>query len=78
MNTEIRYEVQVPSSEEYNRLRKDVGLMSAVGKEPFYHRFRFTSRPTESLGCGMTRFWEVEQDPPGFEQDGHTTVRSHR
>ncbi len=151
MNTEIRYEVQVPSSEEYNRLRKDVawpememetaarclphslyvvcaydgdeltgmgrivgdgglcffiqdlivarthhrrgigtaimerlmgfiadravadtyvGLMSAVGKEPFYHRFGFTSRPTESLGCGMTRFWEVEQDPPGFEQDG--------
>ncbi len=34
-----------------------LGLMSAVGKEGFYHRYGFTSRPTETLGCGMTRFW---------------------
>jgi predicted N-acetyltransferase YhbS len=32
--------------------------MSAVGKEDFYHRYGFTSRPTERLGCGMTRFWD--------------------
>jgi len=36
-----------------------VGLMSAVGKEAFYHRYGFTSRPTEKLGCGMTRFWQA-------------------
>jgi len=36
-----------------------VGLMSAVGKEAFYHRYGFTSRPTEKLGCGMTRFWRA-------------------
>ena len=35
-----------------------LGLMSAEGKERFYHRYGFTSRPTEKLGCGMTRFWE--------------------
>lgn len=34
-----------------------LGLMSAVGKEGFYHRYGFTSRPTVELGCGMTRFW---------------------
>jgi len=36
-----------------------VGLMSAAGKEPFYHKWGFTSRPAGDLGCGMTRFWEV-------------------
>jgi len=35
-----------------------VGLMSAVGKESFYHRYGFTSRPTGELGCGMTLFWK--------------------
>ena len=35
-----------------------LGLMSAVKKESFYHRYGFTSRPTETMGCGMTRFWE--------------------
>lgn len=34
-----------------------LGLMSAVGKEEFYIRYGFTSRPTDKLGCGMTRFW---------------------
>ena len=36
-----------------------VGLMSAVGKESLYHRFGFTTRPTDDLGAGMTRFWKV-------------------
>jgi GNAT superfamily N-acetyltransferase len=36
-----------------------LGLMSAVKKEGFYQRYGFTSRPTETLGCGMTRFWET-------------------
>jgi len=35
-----------------------VGLMCAVDKEPFYHRYGFTSRPTETLGAGMTLLWE--------------------
>jgi len=35
-----------------------VGLMSAVEKEPFYHRYDFTSRPTETLGAGMTLMWK--------------------
>ena len=35
-----------------------VGLMSAVGKEPFYHRYDFTSRPTAAFGAGMTLFWK--------------------
>jgi GNAT superfamily N-acetyltransferase len=37
-----------------------LGLMSAVGKEEFYHRYGFTSRPTDTLGSGMTRFWGAE------------------
>ena len=35
-----------------------VGLMSAVGKESFYHRYGFTTRPTEAYGAGMTLFWK--------------------
>ncbi len=35
-----------------------LGLMAAVKKEGFYQRYGFTSRPTEDLGAGMTRFWE--------------------
>ena len=35
-----------------------LGLMSAVGKESFYHRYGFTTRPTGELGSGMTRFWD--------------------
>ena len=46
-----------------------VGLMSAVGKEPFYGRFGFTSRPTETLGCGMTLMWPVVA-PGGEGSDG--------
>ena len=35
-----------------------VGLMSAVDVEPFYHKYGFTTRPTESLGPGMTLMWK--------------------
>ena len=35
-----------------------IGLMAARGKESFYKRFGFTSRPTENLGAGMTQFWQ--------------------
>lgn len=31
-------------------------LMCAVGREPFYNRHGFISRPTESLGPGMIRY----------------------
>ena len=41
-----------------------IGLMAAVGKEAFYHRFGFTPRPTETLGAGMTRFWKAEAPHP--------------
>jgi GNAT superfamily N-acetyltransferase len=37
-----------------------IGLMSAKGKEPFYQRYGFTPRPTDTLGCGMTLFWKEE------------------
>ncbi len=36
-----------------------VGLMSAKRKEPFYEKYGFTARPTETLGAGMTIFWRV-------------------
>ena len=34
-----------------------IGLMSAVGKEAFYEKYGFTTRPTDKLGAGMTIFW---------------------
>jgi GNAT superfamily N-acetyltransferase len=37
-----------------------LGLMAAVGKEPFYEKYGFTRRPTEKLGAGMTLFWQAE------------------
>lgn len=45
-----------------------VGLMSAVGTESFYHKYGFTTRPTEALGAGMTLLWkengsEGDSDP---------------
>jgi ribosomal protein S18 acetylase RimI-like enzyme len=36
-----------------------VGLMAAKGKEPFYEKYGFVTRPTDSLGSGMTVFWET-------------------
>ena len=41
-----------------------VGLMSAVDKEPFYGRFGFTRRPTDTLGCGMTLMWPDADSVP--------------
>jgi GNAT superfamily N-acetyltransferase len=38
-----------------------IGLMSAKGKEKFYERYGFTSRPTGSLGNGMTIVWGIDQ-----------------
>jgi GNAT superfamily N-acetyltransferase len=37
-----------------------VGLMAAKGKEPFYERYGFFSRPNEKFGAGMTIFWDSE------------------
>ncbi len=34
-----------------------VGLMAAVGKEPFYEKFGFHTRPNEREGAGMLQFW---------------------
>ena len=31
-------------------------LMSAKGREGFYHKFDFISRPTDTLGPGMIRY----------------------
>lgn len=30
-----------------------ISLMAAKGKEPFYQKFGFESRPNEDFGCGM-------------------------
>jgi len=35
-----------------------IGLMAAHGKESFYEKYGFVRRPTDRLGCGMTRFWQ--------------------
>jgi GNAT superfamily N-acetyltransferase len=35
-----------------------IGLMAALGKEAFYEKYGFTSRPNDKLGAGMTIFWE--------------------
>ena len=31
-------------------------LMCAIGREPFYHKHEFISRPTDNLGPGMIRY----------------------
>lgn len=36
-----------------------IGLMAAAGKEPFYERYGFATRPNDRLGSGMTIFWRV-------------------
>lgn len=33
-----------------------IGLMSAAGKEGFYERFGFVTRPSDAHGAGMTQF----------------------
>jgi ribosomal protein S18 acetylase RimI-like enzyme len=40
-----------------------IGLMSAAGKEAFYEKYGFTTRPTEKLGAGMTIFWKQAPMP---------------
>jgi len=35
-----------------------IGLMSAVGKEGFYEKYRFIKRPAKGLGCGMSLDWK--------------------
>jgi GNAT superfamily N-acetyltransferase len=37
-----------------------VGLMSALGKEAFYTRYGFKTRPSQHLGAGMTIFWKMD------------------
>ena len=34
-----------------------IGLMAAKGKEAFYEKYGFSSRPNEVHGAGMTMFW---------------------
>ena len=41
-----------------------IGLMAAAGKEPFYERYGFATRPNDRLGSGMTIFWRDEQATP--------------
>jgi ribosomal protein S18 acetylase RimI-like enzyme len=38
-----------------------VGLMSAIGKEPFYERYGFIRRPNDRWGCGMMMLWKTDQ-----------------
>lgn len=38
-----------------------VGLMAAVGREPFYERFGFHTRPNEREGAGMLQFWNTNR-----------------
>lgn len=33
-----------------------IGLLAAKGKEPFYSRFGYLTRPSDSLGNGMCKF----------------------
>lgn len=37
-----------------------IGLMSAKGKEVFYEKFGFWTRPNENYGCGMIQIWNKE------------------
>lgn len=33
-----------------------IGLLSAIGKEGFYQRFGYHTRPSQSMGAGMVKF----------------------
>jgi ribosomal protein S18 acetylase RimI-like enzyme len=37
-----------------------IGLMAAKGKEAFYEKYGFTSRPNKVHGAGMTMIWREE------------------
>ena len=41
---------------------KYIALMAAKGKEEFYEKFGFVKRPTDSLGSGMTIWYEKKDD----------------
>ena len=45
-------------------------LMCAVGREPFYHKHGFISRPTDSLGPGMIRYIRKEPAPESKKEEG--------
>ena len=34
-----------------------IGLMAAIGKEAFYEKYGFITRPTDIYGAGMTQIW---------------------
>ena len=38
-----------------------VGLMAAKGNEPFYEKFGFIKRPTETRGHGMFKIWKYDE-----------------
>ena len=39
-----------------------IGLMASKGKEPFYERYGFLSRPNENYGSGMTIYWKGSEN----------------
>lgn len=43
-------------------------LMCAAGREPFYQKHGFISRPTENLGPGMIRYIRREKSPGSKEK----------
>ena len=36
-----------------------ISLLAAKGKEEFYNKFGFISRPNEGFGCGMHQWYEA-------------------
>jgi hypothetical protein len=43
--------------------------MAAQGKEPFYERYGFFTRPSGKFGAGMTMFWDEDASVAGTEKD---------
>ena len=41
--------------------KKMVSLMAAQGKEEFYKKFGFFTRPDETHGCGMSQWLQAEE-----------------
>ena len=41
--------------------KKMVSLMAAQGKEEFYKKFGFVTRPSEMYGCGMCQWVQAEE-----------------
>jgi len=61
-----------------------VGLMSAEGKEAFYERFGFWTRPVKHFGCGMVQFWGENRQRKGRGEQigppdaGNSEVKSEK